>query len=269
MKVGLIGCGAIGNVIAKAIDDGEEELVAVYDLEESRCVQLADRLRKKPEITKSFDEFISKDMDVVIEAASQQAVKEYAEKVLEAGKDLMVMSVGAFVDDELFERLKEVAKKNEKRIYIPSGAVVGIDALKAVSGIGVEEVVLTTRKHPESLRGAPFFEKSGISIEEITKPTLLFEGSAREAVKLFPQNVNVAAVISIAGIGFDRTKVRIIADPTIDRNIHEIKMKGEFGEIVTLAKNVKCPENPKTSYLAALSAVRTLRNLSESIIVGT
>jgi aspartate dehydrogenase len=268
MKVGLIGCGAIGNVIAKAVGDGIGELVAFYDVDESKCVQLAGRLRKKPEIAKNFDEFISKDMDIVVEAASQHAVREYAEKILKAGKDLMVMSVGAFVDDNLFERLKKVAEENRRRIYIPSGAVVGIDALKAVRHL-LTEVVLTTRKHPESLKGAPFFEKSGVDINSIKEPTLLFEGSAREAVKLFPQNVNVAAVISIAGIGFDRTKVRIIADPSADRNIHEIKMRGEFGEIVTIASNVKSPDNPKTSYLAALSAVRTLKNLSESIIVGT
>jgi aspartate dehydrogenase len=268
MKVGLIGCGAIGNVIAKAIDEGEEELVAVYDLIESKSFELVSKLREKPEITRSFDEFVSKDMDVVIEAASQQAVREYAERVLESGKDFMVMSVGAFVDEDLLTKLRKIAKEKKRRIYIPSGAVVGIDAMKAVSA-RIEEVILITRKHPNSLRGAPFFEKNQMDIDEIESPTLLFEGSAREAVKLFPQNVNIAAVISIAGIGFSKTKVRIIADPAIDKNIHEIRIRGEFGEIVTIAKNVKCPENPKTSYLAALSAVRTLRNASESIIIGT
>jgi aspartate dehydrogenase len=268
MKVGLIGCGAIGNIIAKAIDEGEEELVVVYDINEGKSVELVRKLKKRPAIAGSFDEFMARELDVVIEAASQQAVEQYAERVLKAGKDLMVMSVGAFVNAELFSRLKKIARENKRRIYLPSGAVVGIDALKAVSS-KIKEVVLTTRKHPESLKGAPFFKKNQIKADEIKTPTLLFEGNAREAVELFPQNINVAAAVSIAGIGFERTKVRIIADPKIERNVHELRVVGDFGELNTLAINVKSPANPKTSYLAALSAVKTLRNLSESLVVGT
>ena len=264
MRVGVIGCGAIGSVIVKAARlEGFAEIVALYD----KHVEKAQKLAENAFVAKNFDEFIDIDMDVVVEAASQQAVEAYAEKILERA-DLMMMSVGALANDELLSRIERAAKKNNRRIYLPSGAVAGLDALKSVSSVA-DEVVLTTRKNPASLKGAPFFDIYGINPDEIKEETLLFEGSARQAVKLFPQNINVAAAVSLAGIGFDRTKVRIIADPKIKTNIHEVRVKGEFGEIVAITNNVPSQQNPKTSYLAALSAVRTLKNIGQRIVVGT
>ncbi|AEA47622.1 aspartate dehydrogenase [Archaeoglobus veneficus] len=266
MRVGVIGCGAISSVIVgAAVSEGFANIVALFDRHVDRAERLATRCNAIA--AKTFDEFLEVEMDVVVEAASQQAVAMYAERVLEKA-DLMIMSVGALADGKLLKRIIEAAERNSHKIYLPSGAVAGIDALKAVADL-IEEVVLTTRKNPESLKGAPFFESAGIKPEDIKEETLLFEGSAREAVVLFPQNINVAAIVSLAGVGFDRTKVRIIADPGLRTNIHEIRAKGSFGEIVTTTNNVPSPQNPKTSYLAALSAVRTLKNLRQKIVIGT
>ncbi len=269
MKVGLIGCGAIGSAISKAIDiDNKFDLKALFDLDEYKASALVQSLGQKVIIAQNFEDFLCEELDVVVEAASQRAVAQYGESVLQKGMDLMVMSVGAFVDEDLMARLTRAAEENDARIIVPSGAVTGIDTIKSISEL-IDEIILTTTKHPESLKGALFFSARGIDPQKITEKTVLFEGSAREAVKLFPQNINVAAVISMAGVGWDRTKVRIVADPAVERNVHEVKASGAFGEIVTLSKNVKSPENPKTSYLAALSAIKTLKNMENSIIIGT
>lgn len=269
MRVGLIGCGAIGSSISRAIVDDERfNLKAVFDLDEQKTTELIQDLNKKVMVAGDFEELMSTELDVVIEAASQRAVEQYGETILRKGIDLMVMSVGAFADDDLLDRVTKAAKEAGRKVFIPSGAVTGIDTIKSVSGL-VDEITLTTTKHPESLKGASFFAERGFGAEEIKKETVLFEGSAREAVKLFPENVNVAAVISLAGVGWDKTKVKIVADPSVDRNIHQIRAKGAFGEIITLSKNVKSPDNPRTSYLAALSAIKTLKNMENSIIIGT
>ncbi|MEM3464355.1 MAG: aspartate dehydrogenase, partial [Candidatus Bathyarchaeia archaeon] len=177
-----------------------------------------------------------------------------------------IMSVGALVDSGLLSEISRTAKENGRKVYIPSGAVAGLDGLKA-SAIGkIESVTLTTRKPVEGLMDNPYFmEKTGGKVE---KPTLVYEGPAREACRLFPANVNVAATLSLAGIGAEKTVVRVVADPTISRNIHEIEVKGDFGELRVHVENVPSAENPKTSFLAALSAIATLKRLTEPIVVG-
>ncbi|MEM2313323.1 MAG: aspartate dehydrogenase [Candidatus Bathyarchaeia archaeon] len=270
---GLIGCGAIGTVIAEAIDNGKAgniNLVIIYDLIRERSKLLASKLSHKPLIAESFDEILRReDVHLVIEAASQEAVRQYAVKILNNNKDLMVMSAGALVDDYLLAEIMKAAKENKRKVYVPSGAIVGLDNIKSASVGQIEEVTLTTRKPPISFKGAPYVEKSKIDLSSLREPLILFEGPAREAVKLFPQNVNVAATLSLAGVGPDKTKVRIIVDPTIKNIIHEIHVKGEFGEIYTKTENRPFPTNPKTSFIAALSAIATLRRISESVIVGT
>ncbi|MBS7624120.1 aspartate dehydrogenase [Candidatus Bathyarchaeota archaeon] len=273
MGAGLIGCGAIGTVIAEAIDRGKAgdiNLIIVYDLIRDRSELLASRLSHKPLIAEGLNDILErKDVHLVIEAASQEAVRQYATKILSSNKDLMIMSAGALVDDNLFAEIIKVARENGRKVYVPSGAIVGLDNIKSASVGQIEEVTLTTRKPPISFRGAPYVEKSKIDLSSLKEPLILFDGPAREAVKLFPQNVNVAATLSLAGIGADRTRVRVIVDPTIKNIIHEIYVRGEFGEIYTKTVNRPFPTNPKTSYIAALSAIATLRKISENIIVGT
>ncbi len=270
---GLIGCGAIGTVIAEAIDKGRTgdlELVALYDLVPERAEKLAGKLARKPIVAKDADELIkNKTIQIVIEAASQEAVRQYAVKVLSANKDFMGMSTGALLDDALFQQLSTLANDKGRKVYVPSGAIVGLDNIKSAANDRIDEVTLTTKKPPLSFKGATIVEKKKIDLSSLKAPMVLYEGPAREAVKLFPTNVNVAASLSLAGIGPDRTKVRVIADPTVKEISHEIHVKGAFGELTTKTINKPFPDNPKTSYIAALSAIATLKKISGNIMVGT
>ncbi|MEM2995380.1 MAG: aspartate dehydrogenase domain-containing protein, partial [Candidatus Bathyarchaeia archaeon] len=169
------------------------------------------------------------------------------------------------LDDELLKQLINHAQKHNRKIYVPSGAIVGIDNIKSASLGKIYEVTLTTRKPAKSFEDT----HAKLKLDKIKQPTLIYEGAAREAVKLFPTNINVAATLSLAGIGPDKTKVKIIADPTIEDIIHEIHVKGEFGEIETKTISKPFPRNPRTSYIAALSAIATLKKLTENLVVGT
>jgi aspartate dehydrogenase len=273
LGVGLIGCGAIGTVLACAIDKGEAgstHLAVVYDRIKEKSNILCGKLVRKPKIAESFEELIAcEDVDLVVEAASQEAVRAYALRVLRAGKDLMIMSVGALVDSELVEEVRRCAMENRKRVYIPSGAMAGLDGAKAAVIGKVDSVTLTTRKPPEGLKDAPYVKEKKMHLEKLKSPKLIYEGPASEACKLFPANVNVAAALGLASVGVEKTKVQIIADPSIKRNIHEVKVKGEFGELKTRVENVPLIDNPKTSQLAALSAIATLKKISEPLTIGT
>jgi len=273
LGVGLIGCGAIGTVLACAIDDGQAgnaRLVMIYDLTAKKCKILCEKLVCKPKIAKSFEELVTcEDVGLIIEAASQEAVRTYASRALRAGKDLMIMSVGALVDSELVREVRRYAIEGGKRVYIPSGAIAGLDGVKAAVIGKVDSVTLRTRKPPEGLKDAPYVKEKKMRLQKLENPTLIYEGPASKACKLFPANVNVAASLALAGIGVERTKVQIIADPFIRRNIHEIKVKGEFGELKINIRNIPMTDNPKTSQLAALSAIATLKKISEPLTVGT
>jgi aspartate dehydrogenase len=273
LRVALIGCGAIGTTLAKAVERGRAgnvELRWIYDIRREKAEALARGLRSKTKIAvDASDIYADKDVELVIEAASQQAVGQYSLDILRSGKDLMVMSVGAFSDEKLLRSVRAEAERCGRRVYIPSGAVLGIDGVKAAELGGIREVILTTRKSPSSLAYGDYIRRHRINLRGLKKPRVIFEGPAREAVKAFPASVNVAATLSLAGVGFDRTRVRIVADPRIKRNVHEIRVRGRAGELVTEARNVPFPESRRTSYLAALSAIRTLRNLSETIRIGT
>jgi aspartate dehydrogenase len=267
MKIALIGCGSIGTVIAQAIIENkiDAELKCVYDKEIEKAIDFAKKFHTE---YKDFDEILKEDLDLILEAASQDAVKTLIPKALKAKKNVMIMSTGALVDERLLKEIKELAEKNNLKIYLPSGAIVGLDGIKS-AGNEIDRVILKTTKNPKSLEGAPFFEKHHVDLNEIKKPTLIYEGFAEEAVKLFPSNVNVAASLSLAGIGPKRTKVQIIADPNIKSNVHEIIAEGKFGIFKTRAENIPNPDNPKTSYLAALSAIATLKKIIEPVQVGT
>ncbi|MDW8040947.1 MAG: aspartate dehydrogenase [Nitrososphaerota archaeon] len=271
LGIGLIGCGAIGAILAKAVDEGRAGdacLVVVFDENLKKAVDLAQKLKSKPKVARNFNELIEcEDVKLVVEAASQEAVKAYAIEVLRAGKDLMVMSVGALVDSKLTSEINRIAKENGRKIYVPSGAIAGLDGVKASAIDKIEKVVLTTRKPLKALSDNLYFkEKFGGKVEELT---VIYEGPALEACRLFPANVNVAATLSLVGVGAEKTVVRVVADPALERNVHEIEVKGEFGDLVVRVENVPSRENPKTSYLAALSAIATLRKITEPIVIGT
>jgi aspartate dehydrogenase len=271
LSIGLVGCGAIGSILARTIDKGdagEIQLLAVYDIVLEKAERLAASLKAKPKATVSLGELLSMpEIRLVLEAGSQAALRECALPVLESGKDLLAMSVGAFVDAKLFSDVQTVLDRKRGRLYLPSGAIAGLDGVRAATIAKVESVTLTTTKPPAGLVGAPGVKD--MDLNSIKVATEVFRGPAEEACRLFPANVNVAASLSLAGIGPKRTMVRIIADPTVDRNIHEVELRGDFGIMRSRVENIPSPENPRTSHLAILSAVATLRKLTQQVQVGT
>ena len=282
IRVGVVGCGAIGTEICKAIDADEVDgrtlglgmvLKFLIDVHPEKIDRLLKSLSKKPDITKSdstgLDEILD-EVDLVIECASQAAVREFMIPALKMGKDIMILSVGALLTDPgLFEELERISKAKGCKVYIPSGAVAGLDGLKSCAVGKIHSVELTTRKHPRGFEGNAYVRDRGIDLSSIKDERTLFIGSAKEAVEYFPKNVNVAASLSIAGIGPEGTKVKIVADPSVKENVHEIEAMGEFGKLSVRLENVPSITNPKTSYLAVLSAIATLKRISYPIRVGT
>ncbi len=263
MKVGIIGCGAIGVEIAKAIMDIPDlKLVSLCDVERDKAERLSLLFQDRPAID-SLSELISK-VDLVIESASQEVAKIAFPLAIEKGKDVMIMSVGGLLGRE---DLLTLAEKRGIKVYLPSGAVAGIDGLKAASCVNIESVTLTTRKPPLALKAAPYLKDMDLS--EIKEERVVFSGTAEEAIKGFPANINVAAILSLAGIGVQKTKVKIVADPKIDKNIHEIEIIGTSGRIFIRCENLPSPTNPKTSYLASLSAIALLKQIASSVKIGT
>jgi len=254
MKLAIIGCGAIGTDVAIAADKMNEiEKVYLYDIDEKAAKSLQKKVNKS-EISK-VEEFID-EVDVVFEAASQKAVRDYAEKVLQKGKDIILMTIGSLFDDDFRLKLEGIARENKCKIYLPSGAVCGIDGVLSASVEKIYEVTLVTTKPPKALG-----TKNG-------KREVIFKGSARDAVKQFPKNINVAANLSIAGIGFDSTMVEIVVDPVATRNSHKILAHGKFGRLRAEVENMPNPNNPGSSYMASLSAIATLKRIINTIQIG-
>ncbi len=256
MRIALIGCGAIGKAIAGAIARREVDatLEVAYDRLTRKAEDIAELTGAKT--ARSIDDVLRSDVELVVEAASIEALKEFGLGVVNSGKDLLVMSAGALADDSFFAELLHAAKKGRKKIYVPSGAIGCLDALKSASIAKVSEVNLVTTKPPASL---------GVTAKSRKK---VFEGNAREAIKRYPVNINVSVALALAGLGLDKTKVSIIADPNATRNIHEIRVAGEFGELSARVTNVPSPDNPRTSYLAALSAIAMLKRIVSPLEVG-
>ena len=268
-NISIIGCGAIGSELALSVDRMMIENVTIsslLDIKHENAEILKSKLsNNNPVIFNDFSEYIKsdnfKDVDIVVEAASQNALTSYLNSIISLKKDALVMSVGAFANPEFFSQIIKNVEKNDTNLYLPSGAIAGIDAIKSVRS-SISYVTITTTKNPNSLKDSPFFKKTNITIDSIKKRTLIFEGSAIEAVQNFPANVNVAALLGLAGIGIEKTKVNVIADPSLRINKHEIKVIGKFGELIVRVKNVPSPTNPKTSYLAILSVIESLRSIT-------
>ena len=276
-RIGIIGCGTIGTELALAIDKSHVKnaaIVFLFDSIMNASLILRDKLFKNnPSVFSKFSQLISsspfREADIIVEAASQAAVKTFAKKIISSNKSLMIMSTGALSDAHLLNELYNTVVKYDSHIYFPTGAIAGIDALCSVKQ-HLDFVMLTTTKNPKSLAGAPFFDVTNIRPETIRKRKLLYDGNASDAIKMFPTNINVAVLLSLAGVGTEKTRVRVIADPNFDRNEHEIIARGKFGEILIVVRNVPSPHNPKTSYLASLSAIECLRRMcDDKIRIGT
>jgi len=254
MNLGIIGCGAIGTDVAKAAETMKEiKKIYLHDSNKKASQTLCKMLTKAQ--IQRVEDFVEH-VDIVFEGASQQAVIEYAEKILKAGKDLIIMSVGSLFDDRFRKKLENLARANKCKIYMPTGAVCGIDGILSASVGSLNEVTLVTTKPPSSFG------------QRFNKRTVLFEGNARDAVKKFPANINVAASLSLAGKGFDDTKVEIVADPVATRISHKILAHGNFGRLRIELENMPNPNNPSSSYMASLSAIATLKRIIDPIKIG-
>jgi len=269
LKIGIVGCGAIGSSLAKEIVNSLREdacLVALYDIKTDKAQALSKKLTTSEKLRAGSLKDLIKRSELVIEASSAKASWEIASQSLSAGRKIMVMSVGGMVGhlDELYA----LSRKNNAMVYFPSGAISGVDALKAANIAGIKKVVLTTRKNPKAFNGVEYVEKH-FNLAGLKKDKLLFNGSACEAVKCFPQNINVAAVLGLAGIGMRKTLVRIIASPSVNKNIHEIEIESKAAKIFTRTENILHPQNPKTSFLAVLSAIATLKQILQPVKIGT
>ncbi|MEM2108341.1 MAG: aspartate dehydrogenase [Candidatus Bathyarchaeia archaeon] len=241
-KVGVIGCGVIGTLIAEACERG---LVAcdgliLYDQDAHKAEKLKSAIRFPVTIVSNFEEMLALKPKVIVEAASQQAAREYVQRIVAANVNSIVMSTGALLDLNL----------QSSRIHIPSGAVGGLDAIASAALAGIEEVILTSRKNPKAFK---------LNNKE---PQIVYEGSAEEAARLYPREMNVAATLALT-VKPAKVKVQVLSDPTVQRNMHEIKVKWRFGEMFLKFANDPHPDNPKTSALAAWSAIRLLKTLIE------
>jgi aspartate dehydrogenase len=271
MRLGLIGCGSIGSAVANAIAKGSLSGIELVGATDAAGIDRAAKLAAIAGCPFFADVPALLDVkpDLVLEAASAEAVRSYAARILECGADLMMVSVGALVDTEFREQLTDQVKRLGRRIYVPSGAIGGLDIIRAAVFGDLEECTLTTTKPPRALAGAPYVIERDIDLEAIREAKVIFEGSAKEAARFFPQNLNVAAAISLAGFGLDKTTVRIIADPAATRNIHEVFVRGAFGEATVRLVNQPSPDNPKSSSLTSLSVIATLQRINQQFQLGT
>ncbi|UPM44331.1 aspartate dehydrogenase [Halocatena salina] len=267
--IGILGFGTIGRQLLTSIRERtvSASTVRIFDRHPDRVESSIDPASPANVVAvRSFDRLV--DVDLVVEAAGQGAVREYAVDILRAGCDLVTLSVGALADRTLREQVIETAEQTGQTVFVPSGAIAGLDAITAAGNSDLESVSLTTTKPPNGIAGAPYLDSHGIDVHEITEPTTVFEGSATEAAEGFPSNINVALALSLAGVGPERTTVRIVADPDGQRNVHRIAVSGAMGDIETTVRNDPSPTNPKTSYLAVLSAIELLRD-DRTVQVGT
>lgn len=271
MRVALVGCGAIGRVILKAVLDNQVPGAVIAAAAEIGCSPEAESLSRDQgfPLVNDPERVLDFAPDLVVEAAGQEVVRRYAEIFLEAGKSLMVLSIGALVDGQFLRRLLTIAETRRVKLIVPSGAIGGLDTIKSASIANLSDVSILNIKPPQALVGAPFVLKNGIDLFAIKSPTMIYEGYADEAAREFPKNLNVTVALSLAGIGPEKTRVQVIVDPSEKRNIHEITAKGDFGEATFRVASLPSPDNPKTSYLAALSAIATLKNLVSQLLVGT
>lgn len=268
IKIGIIGCGTIGSEIAKSVIekfDGKATLEAIADMDKSKAREFIKSFSNKEIRLLEIDDLIQ-EVDLVIEAATAEISYNIAKKSLMAGKDVLIISVGGLVgEDNIFL----LAEEKNCKIYIPTGAICGIDCVKAAKVAGITSAMIITRKPPKGLSGAPYIIENNIDLDSIDKETVIFEGTALQAVTAFPKNINVAATLSYAGIGLKETKVKIITSKQYVTNSHEIIIEGAFGTMTAKTSSIPSPQNPQTSYLAILSIVSMLEQILSNVKIGT
>lgn len=267
LTVGIAGLGAIGMRVARGLDTGEIEgmrlaAVSAGDLERARARVTG--FASSPVVVPATE--LAEHADIVIECAPKQIFRELAESVLKAGRIFMPLSCGQMLENA---DLVDLARATGGRILIPTGAIIGLDLIRAMAVGEIHSVTLETRKPPNGLAGAPHLIENAISVEGLTEPKLVFSGNARQAAIGFPANVNVAAALSLAGVGPERTMVEVWADPTIDRNMQTVRVVSDSGEAEMGVRNIPSAENPRTGKITALSVIACLQRMTAPLVAGT
>lgn len=265
IRVGIAGLGAIGRVLVRRLADGvaglELACVAVRDAGKAKA-WLDEQGIACPIVTLAD---LPAHADLAVECAPAALLEQICRPMLEAGKQVMVLSCGALLPRP---ELIDLAKAHGGRIIVPTGALIGLDAVAAAAEGTIHSVRMTTRKPPNGLAGAPYLVANNISVEGLNEAKRVFSGTAREAAAGFPANVNVAAALSLAGVGPDRTMIDIWADPAVTRNCHTIEVDADSAHFTMSIENVPS-ENPKTGRIVALSVLAALRKLTAPLAVGT
>jgi aspartate dehydrogenase len=254
-RLAVIGFGAIGAALTNSLNRHPNGPFVGAIL--SRRQPQIDVI-PTPRHFQSLDSLVDWRPNLVVECAGHSAVKEYLPSLLEAGVDVILSSVGALVDEAEVEKLTVAADRGDANLFVVSGAIGGIDALRAASYGGLDEVIYVGRKPSKAWVGTPAAKL--VNLDKLKIPTIVYEGTAREAAALYPRNANVTAIVALAGVGFDKTRVRLVADPTIQTNVHELKASGKFGHFCIHMENAALPDNPRSSGLAALSIEHAVRN---------
>ena len=265
-RVAIAGFGAIGRVVAEALDRGIDglALTAVSARDTARAVRaMAGFAHPVPVLPVAR---LAEVADIVVECAPAALLRDIAEPALAAGRTLIVLSCGALLDNS---DLIDLARRQKGRILVPTGALLGLDAVQAAAEGHISRIHMITRKPPTGLDGAPYLVEHGISVAGLDQALRVFTGTAREAARGFPANVNVAAALALAGIGPDRTTIEIWADPAVDRNIHRIEVEADAARFTLQIENVPSDDNPKTGRLTPLSVIALLRKLSSPLAIGT
>jgi aspartate dehydrogenase len=272
MRIALIGGGTIARLVLEHVRRGE---LGAFEV-----VALMGRAGAAPRARELAREFgvkyvadrqalIAEKPQTVIEAASHDAVRQHLVPLLDARIGVVVLSAGALIDDALRQSAERSATRSGTLLFVPSGGIGGLDALKTACLAGVDEASIQVAKPPAAWKGIPYVERAGFDLDALKTPLTLFEGSAREGVPHFPQNVNIAAILSLGGIGPDRTRLKVVADPSLTLNTHTIRVSGRAGRFTLVLENVPAPENPKTSWLACYSALAALKALQPGVRYGT
>lgn len=268
MRVGVLGCGAIGSRIAKSIPRELKNvcrLTALYDCDTKKARAVAQKFSNTRLLKTSLKDLLG-NCDLVVEAVNAKNTRSLIQQALKAKRHVLAMSVGKLLNAK---SLFTLAEKRGCSLLIPSGAIAGIDAIKAASLRKISSITLTTRKPSSGFVDVAFIKEKGIDLSRITKETIVFEGDVNTAVKLFPQNINIAATLALASQAKSKMTIRLITSPKYKTNSHEVEVVGDFGRMVSLTENVVCPDNPKTSYLAVLSGIQTLKDFCQGTKIGT
>lgn len=266
-RVGIIGCGAIGSSLARLISENFKdaaEVLYVCDHHKEKAKAVKSFLSRKAQVL-SMPEVIRKS-DFIVEAASTTFAEEILKSALKHGKQVMLMSVGGLLG---IKNWKEITSQSHGRVWIPSGALAGVDALLGYKQGRIQSVTLKTFKPWKALVSAPYFQKRQFPKMSSNRPVCIFKGNAGQAVQGFPQNVNVAAILSLAGLGAEKTRVEIWTSKTQKVNSHEVEIKGDAGRVYAKVDNVPSVQNPKTSQLAVYSAAALLEKIFATIRLGT